>query len=145
MPQCDLVRTEFFNDFLARDGLHWGVNLYAWVGDQNIGDMRIWRDRRHENFSSDDLQLLDLMRPVFTAAFDAASVPPPALWPAAQVLRSRRHASVRHCFLRANWKSRSSHPADSVTRRSRGVYGFPCRRCERISVMRSERWESTTA
>ena len=70
MPQCDLVRTEFFNDFLARDGLHWGVNLYAWVGDQNIGDMRIWRDRRHENFSSDDLQLLDLVRPVFTAALN---------------------------------------------------------------------------
>jgi hypothetical protein len=32
MPQRDLMRTEFFNDFLARDGLHWGVNAYSYVG-----------------------------------------------------------------------------------------------------------------
>ncbi|HUP09990.1 MAG TPA: helix-turn-helix transcriptional regulator, partial [Caldimonas sp.] len=27
MPQSQLVKTEFFNDFLFRDGLYWGVNL----------------------------------------------------------------------------------------------------------------------
>ena len=36
MPQSQLRRTEFFNDFLARDGLYWGVNLYAWSGERNI-------------------------------------------------------------------------------------------------------------
>ena len=46
MPQRDLMRTEFFNDFLARDGLHWGVNAYSYVGGHNIGDVRIWRGRR---------------------------------------------------------------------------------------------------
>lgn len=68
MRQADLKRTEFFNDFLARDGLYWGINLYAWAGDQNIGDMRIWRDRRREDFSRDEAQLLDLVRPALTAA-----------------------------------------------------------------------------
>ena len=68
MPQSQLKRTEFFNDFLARDGLYWGVNLYAWSGDRNIGDMRIWRDKRRENFSRDDLELLDLVRPALVAA-----------------------------------------------------------------------------
>jgi len=68
LSQHQLVRTEFFNDFLVRDGLHWGVNLYAWDGADNIGDMRIWRDRRRTNFSSDDLQLLDLVGPAFVAA-----------------------------------------------------------------------------
>ena len=68
MPQSQLVRTEFYNDFLGRDGLYWGVNLYAWSVNDNIGDMRIWRDRRRENFSDDDLQLLDLVRPAFVAA-----------------------------------------------------------------------------
>jgi DNA-binding CsgD family transcriptional regulator len=68
MPQSDLVRTEFFNDFLARDGLHWGLNLFAWAGDRNIGDMRIWRDRRREDFSAEDVQVIDLVRPAFTAA-----------------------------------------------------------------------------
>jgi len=68
MPQSQLVRTEFFNDFLARDGLYWGVNLYAWSGDRNIGDMRIWRDRRRENFDRNDLELLNLVRPALVAA-----------------------------------------------------------------------------
>jgi DNA-binding CsgD family transcriptional regulator len=68
MPQRELMRTEFFNDFLARDGLHWGVNLYAWSGDHNIGDMRIWRDRRHGDFSRADLDVLDLVRPALVAA-----------------------------------------------------------------------------
>jgi DNA-binding CsgD family transcriptional regulator len=68
MPQRELMRTEFFNDFLARDGLHWGVNLYAWSGERNIGDMRIWRDRRRGDFTQDDLALLDLVRPALVAA-----------------------------------------------------------------------------
>lgn len=76
MPQADLVRTEFFNDFLARDGLYWGVNLYAWAGQNNIGDLRIWRDSRRENFSDADLQLLDLVRPAFVAALLRARADP---------------------------------------------------------------------
>lgn len=68
LPQSQLRRTEFFNDFLARDGLYWGVNLYAWQADRNIGDMRIWRDRKRENFSRDDLEMLDLVRPALVAA-----------------------------------------------------------------------------
>ncbi len=58
MPQQELKRTEFFNDFLHRDGLYWGVNLYAWTGDQNIGDMRIWRGKRRSNFDENDLHEL---------------------------------------------------------------------------------------
>jgi hypothetical protein len=62
MPQRDLMRTEFFNDFLARDGLHWGVNAYSYVGGRNIGDVRIWRGRRRENFDGHTLELLRLIR-----------------------------------------------------------------------------------
>lgn len=75
ISQAELKRTEFFNDFLARDGLHWGVNLYAWRGNRNIGDMRIWRDRRHENFTQDDLTLLDLVRPALIAALHRSRDP----------------------------------------------------------------------
>ena len=80
LPQSQLRRTEFFNDFLARDGLYWGVNLYAWQADRNIGDMRIWRDRKRENFTRDDLEILDLVRPALVAALhrsrDVVDVPP---------------------------------------------------------------------
>jgi DNA-binding CsgD family transcriptional regulator len=76
MPQRELMRTEFFNDFLARDGLHWGVNAYSYVGDRNIGDIRIWRSRRRENFDAHTLELLRLIEPAFTGALvRAAGVP----------------------------------------------------------------------
>jgi len=80
MPQSQLVKTEFFNDFLFRDGLYWGVNLYAWDGDANIGDMRIWRNRRRPRFSSDTLELLELVKPAYVAA-----------------LKRERARSVRRC------------------------------------------------
>ncbi len=72
LPQSELVRTEFFNDFLYRDGLYWGVNLYAWDGDRNIGDMRIWRGRRRDNFDAESVGILELIRPAFTAALKRA-------------------------------------------------------------------------
>src|ERR1700736_6040216 len=68
MPQRDLMRTEFFNDFLARDGLHWGVNAYSYIGDHNIGDVRIWRSRRRENFDAHSRDVLRLTEPAFTGA-----------------------------------------------------------------------------
>lgn len=68
MPQAKLMRTEFFNDFLKRDGLHYGVNVYAWEGADNIGDLRIWRSRRRDNFDAHTLNLLRLVQPAFTAA-----------------------------------------------------------------------------
>jgi DNA-binding CsgD family transcriptional regulator len=68
MPQRELTRTEFFNDFLARDGLHWGVNAYAYAGDRNIGDVRVWRGRARENFDAHTLGLLRLIEPAFTGA-----------------------------------------------------------------------------
>jgi len=73
MPQRELMRTKFFNDFLARDGLHWGVNAYSFVGDRNIGDVRIWRSRRRDNFDAHTLELLRLIGPAFTGALARAS------------------------------------------------------------------------
>ena len=72
MPQRDLMRTEFFNDFLARDGLHWGVNAYSFAGNRNIGDVRIWRARSRENFDAHTLELLRLIEPAFTGALARA-------------------------------------------------------------------------
>ncbi len=97
MPQHELQRTEFFNDFLARDGLHWGVNLYAWSGANNIGDMRIWRDRQRRDFSREDLQILDLVRPAFVAALErnrAGQPARPAALAAAHSCLSARESEV---------------------------------------------------
>ncbi|WP_310610217.1 LuxR C-terminal-related transcriptional regulator [Limnohabitans sp.] len=72
LKQEELIKTEFYNDFLKKDGLCWGVNLYAWQRGRNLGDMRIWRDSRRNNFSEDDLRMLDMIQPAFTNALARA-------------------------------------------------------------------------
>ncbi len=103
LPQEDLRTTEFFNDFLNRDGLHWGVNLYAWHQGRNLGDMRIWRDRRRENFSADDLRLLDMLQPAFVTALarthKAGRDEAPALNPVSQRLTPREQDIARLVML----------------------------------------------
>ena len=68
IDQAELTETEFFNDFLHRDGLYWGINLYAYDGRDNIGDIRIWRDKTKNNFDSSSENLLEIIRPHFTNA-----------------------------------------------------------------------------
>ena len=74
MPRRRLERTEFFNDFLARDGLYYGVNYYAYSVNRNIGDLRIWRGRAKEDFTRRDLEILDAVGPSFTSAMRRALV-----------------------------------------------------------------------
>jgi DNA-binding CsgD family transcriptional regulator len=63
IPRHKLVRTEFYNDFLARDGLHHGVNMFIFDGDRDLGDFRIWRARGRPEFCARDLDLLDALEP----------------------------------------------------------------------------------
>lgn len=67
-----LENTEFFNDFLARDGLFYGVNYYAYAGGINIGDVRIWRAENREDFSRREVGILDALGPAFTNAMGLA-------------------------------------------------------------------------
>lgn len=68
VPQQELMRTEFFNDFLSRDGLHWGINLHVRIAGEGTGDLRIWRGRGRDNFDAEDLAILHLVAPPFRAA-----------------------------------------------------------------------------
>jgi DNA-binding CsgD family transcriptional regulator len=63
IPRHKLVRTEFYNDFLARDGLHHGVNMFIFDGDCDLGDFRIWRAKGRPEFCARDLDLLDALEP----------------------------------------------------------------------------------
>ena len=75
MPHGELARTEFFNDFLAHDGLHWGINLHAFDAagcGRALGDLRIWRARHRREFDSHDKALLDLVEPAFIGALRRA-------------------------------------------------------------------------
>lgn len=69
MAQQDLINTEFFNDFLDKDGLYYGINIYVYdKGNKNIGDFRIWRTRKRENFDRRELEILDMIAPHFRNA-----------------------------------------------------------------------------
>lgn len=68
LPQEELIKTEFFNDFLRHDGLYWGLNLHVRVAGECTGDLRIWRDRRRQNFDERELEILRLVAPAFRKA-----------------------------------------------------------------------------
>ena len=63
MSHDRLERTEFFNDFLAQDGLCYGMNFFAWDRGRNIGDLRIWRPHGAEDFSRRDVELVNAIAP----------------------------------------------------------------------------------
>jgi DNA-binding CsgD family transcriptional regulator len=102
MPRKELLRTEFFNDFLARDGLHWGINLHAFDGPMALGDLRIWRSRARREFDGHDKLLLNLIEPAFVAALRRAhdARKPPASPQLAPAGLSRRELEVARCVCR---------------------------------------------
>ena len=102
MPHTQLKRTEFFNDFLARDGLHWGINLHAFDGTRALGDLRIWRGRQRREFEPRDKALLDLIEPAFVAALRRCRGRTAALAPAdaepQQALSAREREVARGVY-----------------------------------------------
>lgn len=78
IPQRVLQASEFFNEFLRPDGLHWGLNAYAHDGTRHLGDLRIWRCRSRPNFDDDDLGLVRLIYPALVTALGRGAAP---AWP----------------------------------------------------------------
>lgn len=68
MPPHELERTEFYNDFLSVDGLHYGISLHVYNNENHIGDIRVWRNKKREDFDARSLYLLDLIKPHFRNA-----------------------------------------------------------------------------
>ncbi|WP_423460144.1 helix-turn-helix transcriptional regulator [Ottowia sp. VDI28] len=68
MSQSELSRTEFFNDFLQRDRMYWGVNVYFYEREQCVGDVRIWRNRERGNFDASEIDIMKMVEPAITAA-----------------------------------------------------------------------------
>jgi DNA-binding CsgD family transcriptional regulator len=68
LRQHELAKTEFFNDFLKPERMHWGVNVYFYDREQALGDFRIWRHRESGNFESNEVELMRMVEPAITAA-----------------------------------------------------------------------------
>ncbi|MDP3841129.1 MAG: LuxR C-terminal-related transcriptional regulator [Oxalobacteraceae bacterium] len=63
IAQSELEKTEFFNDFLIRGGLHHGIDLHLHDGDRHLGDLRIWRARQQPPFGQREVTLLEMLKP----------------------------------------------------------------------------------
>lgn len=68
IPRSAMIRTEFYNDFLARDGLHHGVNMFVFDDGRDLGDFRIWRSRAQPQFTGREVSLLDTLEPFLRRA-----------------------------------------------------------------------------
>jgi DNA-binding CsgD family transcriptional regulator len=75
MPRRELERCEFYNDFLARDGLHHGVNLFLFDKDRDLGDLRIWRARGRPEFGAREIGLLNALEPFLCQALSTNGHP----------------------------------------------------------------------
>ncbi len=63
MPYAELYKTEFYNDFLKREGQHHGLNLFLFDGNQDLGDFRLWRSPGSPDFGQREVMLLDAIAP----------------------------------------------------------------------------------
>ncbi|EAV41727.1 transcriptional regulatory protein [Stappia aggregata IAM 12614] len=68
----DLRKTEFYNDFLARDGMHHGVNLFMLSSTRELADLRIWRHRNRPDFGEREIDLLTIIGPFMRKALSLA-------------------------------------------------------------------------
>ena len=63
MPHNRLIQTEFFNEFLKRDGLTYGVNLFVHRNNKPLFDFRLWRSNKKNDFQTQQLKILDTLLP----------------------------------------------------------------------------------
>lgn len=59
----DLSRTEFYSDFLSRDGMKHGVNLFMQASGRELADLRVWRFGNRPDFSEREIDLLTIIAP----------------------------------------------------------------------------------
>jgi DNA-binding CsgD family transcriptional regulator len=126
LRQHELARTEFFNDFLLREQMHWGINVYFYERDECVGDFRIWRHRQRGNFGSAEIDLLRLVEPAITAAlarlhWERAHAPPPDTSERAEALLERL-ARLSPREAQVAWLVRCGCPDKQIARRLRVSY-----------------------
>jgi DNA-binding CsgD family transcriptional regulator len=120
MSQSELARTEFFNDFLMRARMHWGVNVYFYAGADCVGDFRIWRHRDRGNFTSHEVEAVRLVESAVTAALSRTTcAPTETLAPLVtdQIERLlQKHALLSRREAEVAWLVASGNPDKAIAR-----------------------------
>ncbi|MGI4812834.1 MAG: helix-turn-helix transcriptional regulator [Janthinobacterium lividum] len=64
----DFYATDFYNDLLRPEGMYYGVNLFIFDGQRDLGDFRLWRTKRSHEFEQRELSVLDALHPFMKRA-----------------------------------------------------------------------------
>jgi DNA-binding NarL/FixJ family response regulator len=67
-PYPMLHKTEFYNDFLRRDGLDHGINVFLFDRGRDLGDFRLWRAKSGAAFGEREVELLNTIAPFIERA-----------------------------------------------------------------------------
>lgn len=68
MSRKQLCQSEFFNDFLQKDGMDHGINLFPKGGERAAADLRIWRRASGPDFGDREIGLLVALCPYLEQA-----------------------------------------------------------------------------
>lgn len=77
----NLERSELYTDFLKPCGMHHGANIFFFVGERNVGDLRIWRNARQSAFGTRELLILNALAPHYQMALSPGQNSASALTP----------------------------------------------------------------
>jgi DNA-binding CsgD family transcriptional regulator len=72
IPYQDLIRGEYYNDFLTHQSIHHQMTLWLRIGDRLLGIVALFRPRNAHAFSSVDIAKARLMAPHLAGALDRA-------------------------------------------------------------------------
>jgi DNA-binding CsgD family transcriptional regulator len=147
LTQPALSRTEFFNDFLRREHMHWGVNVYFYDQAACVGDMRIWRKPERGNFEPNEVELLRMVEPAIAAALGRlhwvqGSAPPPRITESAEELL-QRHARLSQREAEVAWLVACGCPDKQIARRL--AVGHPTVRFHLANAFRKLQADNRTA
>ena len=63
MPYKHFYMTDFYNGAVRADGMRYGINLYLFDGNKDIGDFRLWRCEKEGDFEQRDKEILKILEP----------------------------------------------------------------------------------
>ena len=74
IPYSELVRTEYYNDFLTPQPIHFGMFLYLKSPKKLLGRISIFRPKRYTNFSERDVIIAKRIAPHVSFALENAEM-----------------------------------------------------------------------
>lgn len=63
MPYEKYYKTDYYNDIMRAEGMRYGINLYLFDGQRDIGDFRLWREKSAGKFGQREKSILSLLEP----------------------------------------------------------------------------------